>query len=139
MNKVNISNIVRGIVVNEGGITLTLENNILDRKVYKSGYQVSIEDVFITDASEPLKESQWDELFKHLQVVEINQIHQPAIGAWFDEETNKIHWDISVNVPNPRTAYFLAVNHDQIAIYDWKNKCSYDKASFANLINKEVL
>ncbi len=140
MNRVNISSIVNGIIVNEGGITLTLDKNkVLDKKIYKSGYQVSVEDVFILDVGHRLDTREWDELFKHLEVQSHEHHHQPAIGAWFNEETDKIHWDISINVQNPRAAYFIAKEKNQLEIFNWKQRCSHDLDSFTNLINKDVL
>lgn len=82
---------------------------------FKTGYQVSREDLFTT--------KQPEEALKLVKTL-INKI-EGYIGIWVDVD-GTIYIDISINIKNMQEAKNFGKQLNQISIYDWaNNNCIY--------------
>jgi hypothetical protein len=89
------------------GITLDKQGNAIQ---YKSGYQVSAEDLAIIPAYK-LRKSQLIEMLQALPV-------GSCLGVWIDNK--KAYIDRSARIGNKRLALKTGKALKQISIWDWK-------------------
>ena len=98
---------LKAIKIN-GGMTIDKQGNPLQ---YKSGYQVSAEDLEIIPAYKLRK----THLIEMLNAIPVGS----CLGVWLDN--GKAYIDRSARISNKRLALKVGRELNQISIYDWKS------------------
>lgn len=78
----------------------------------KAGYLVSFKDGLIFDSISTVNVHELSGFIKeHLDM-------NLYFGGWIDQQTKKVYFDLSINVPDKQEAINLAIEKNQLAIWD---------------------
>ena len=78
----------------------------------KAGYLVSFKDGLIFDSISTVNVHKLSGFIKeHLDM-------NLYFGGWIDQQTKKVYFDLSINVPDKQEAINLAIEKNQLAIWD---------------------